>query len=245
MNKKIIKNKEKYEGKTFDSTSCGKFIVKEYRGSTEVIIKFIDTGYETITSSGHIRSGLIKYPFYPYLYGIGYIGESHRQNTESLVSFAFWRHMMDRCYKEGYNTCYSNVTVCSEWHNFSNFKKWFDDNYIKGYELDKDLYQYNKENKVYSPDFCIFLPKEINACLTTKKCNKYNLPTGIRKLNNSKFEVRVKYKNKTISARFDTIEEAENFYRVEKSKILKELTDKYKDTLEEKTQKILKNLLTK
>lgn len=50
---------------------------------------------------------------------------------------------------------------------FSNFLKWFNGNYIKGYALDKDILI--KGNKVYSPETCCFVPYEINTLVTNRK----------------------------------------------------------------------------
>lgn len=47
------------------------------------------------------------------------------------------------------------------------FKKWFDENYIKGYELDKDILI--KGNRIYSPDTCCFVPSFINRLYTSSK----------------------------------------------------------------------------
>ena len=48
-------------------------------------------------------------------------------------------------------------SVCEEWKHFSNFKKWFDENYIEGFDIDKDILI--KGNKVYSPEACSFVPR--------------------------------------------------------------------------------------
>lgn len=238
---KIENNKKKYEGKIFDSTSCGKFKVIQFNNCQNVEIEFIDTKFKTITSAGHIRSGLIKDPFFPYLYGRGYIGESHRQNTDDLTPFVFWKHMMDRCYKEGYSSkSYENVEVCKEWYNFTTFKKWFQKHYVESFELDKDILQKGVKNKIYSPDTCVFLPKEINCAITTHK-NKYNLPNGISLSSNNKYDCKIHYKNTYINKRFDTLEEAIEFYNYNKSKIIESLIEKYKDKLENRAIVGLRN----
>lgn len=75
-------------------------------------------------------------------------------------AYTVWQHMLQRCYnakvKEKQPT-YINITCCEEWLSFSNFALWFKDNYIYGYHLDKDLLV--KENRIYSPDTCIFSPR--------------------------------------------------------------------------------------
>lgn len=225
-------NKNKYSGKIFDSTSCGSFKVVEYVNSDRVLIEFIATGYRRFTSSGHIRSGLIKDPFHPYLYGRGFIGESHRENTRSLKAFTFWRHMMDRCYLEGYSEYYEHVEVTPEWYNFSNYKAWFDSNYIEGFEVDKDVLQQNAKSKIYSPNTCIFLPKEIN-CMFVVRSNKLGLPTGVR-LVGSKYQARVKHKDYYIERVFTTVAEASGFYKSEKKKIIDSLAEKYRGVISDK-----------
>ena len=45
-----------------------------------------------------------------------------------------------------------------EWKRFSNFKKWFDDNYVDGYAIDKDLIC--KGNKCYCPEIVALFRKE-------------------------------------------------------------------------------------
>ena len=238
---KIKKSKEKYENKIFDSTSCGKFKVIKFNNSQNVEIEFIDTKFRTITSAGHIRSGLIKDPFFPYLHGRGYMGESHRTNTDDLTPFKFWRHMMDRCYQEGYSSSYyDKVEVCEEWYNFTTFKTWFKEHYVVGFELDKDILQKGIENKIYSPNTCVFLPKEINCAITTHK-NKFNLPTGIRLSDNNKYDCKIHYKNTYINKRFDTLEEAVEFYNYNKRKIIESLIEKYKDQLEDRAIDGLRN----
>lgn len=57
-------------------------------------------------------------------------------------------------------------------------KKWFNQHYVEGFEIDKDLLS-NKNKKLYSPETCVFLPREINRflCKTTNK--KSQLPLGV------------------------------------------------------------------
>ena len=55
---------------------------------------------------------------------------------------------------------YEDVTICDDWYTFSNFYKWYEDNYVKGWHVDKDiLFQGNRE---YSPQNCIMVPRVIN-----------------------------------------------------------------------------------
>jgi hypothetical protein len=118
------------------------------------------------------------------LFGVGVNDLLLHNNTKV---YNVWKDMLRRCYdtkNHHKNITYKDCKVCDEWLTLSNFKAWFDENYQESYELDKDIII--KNNKIYSPDSCCFVPKEINTLLTnrrnkrgkyyigvTKNCNKY------------------------------------------------------------------------
>jgi hypothetical protein len=83
---------------------------------------------------------------------------------------------------------YVGVTCCDEWLLFTNFAKWFKDNYIEGYHLDKDLLV--KDNRIYAPDTCIFCPPEINLFLTLRDTCRGKLPLGVS-MNNIRFQATI------------------------------------------------------
>lgn len=86
-----------------------------------------------------------------------------------LLSYKCWHSMISRCYnpkEQQKHPTYKGCIVCDEWKYFSNFKKWFDENYKYGYELDKDIL--SKNNKYYSPQTCLFIPKYINNLIRTR-----------------------------------------------------------------------------
>lgn len=62
------------------------------------------------------------------------------------------------------NPTYLEVTVCDEWLVYENFRRWYLENYVEGWSIDKDLLSGMKV-KVYSPETCCFLPQIINATL--------------------------------------------------------------------------------
>lgn len=79
-----------------------------------------------------------------------------------------WLAMMRRCYdpKNNRNKSYSDCSVCDEWKAFSVFERWYSQNYVEGWHLDKDILV--KGNREYSPDKCCFVPNEIN-CLFRRR----------------------------------------------------------------------------
>lgn len=77
-----------------------------------------------------------------------------------------WTDMLNRAYSAKEKTrhpTYKDVTVCKEWHTFSVFKTWMESqNFVLG-QLDKDLLIAG--NKVYSPETCVFVSKQVNMFL--------------------------------------------------------------------------------
>ncbi|MFW9603103.1 MAG: hypothetical protein ACMV1B_12410 [Prevotella sp.] len=92
-----------------------------------------------------------------------------------------WVSMLNRVYNSSKSKCptYEGCSVCEEWLTFSNFKAWMEQQDWEGKHLDKDLLVYN--NKVYSPETCIFIPASLNSCLVSLKQRNSNkkLPIGV------------------------------------------------------------------
>ena len=89
--------------------------------------------------------------------------------------------MLQRCYRndERYKS-YRGVEVAEEWHNYSNFLKWFnaqiyDSSCIGEWklQLDKDLLSEGGK-KIYSPETCCFLPNSINSLLAKIDFSEYS-----------------------------------------------------------------------
>lgn len=103
-----------------------------------------------------------------------------------------WKSMIKRGYshklKEKYPT-YKDVTVCDEWHTFSNFRSWMEKQDWKGKYLDKDII--SPTNKVYSPETCVFVSNRINCLLldSGKSRGEYRQGVSFRKAT-GKFRAR-------------------------------------------------------
>lgn len=142
-----------------------------------------------------------------------------------------WKSMFRRCYSKIFHakqSTYSDCTVCDEWLLLSNFKKWFDENYIEGYALDKDILV--KGNKVYSPETCCFVPNEINALLTKRQNYRGKLPIGVT-INNKSFyyiaTINLNGRKRKYIGSFSTPEEAFEAYKKAKEEYIKEVAEKY------------------
>lgn len=105
-----------------------------------------------------------------------------------------WKHMLERGYcnklKRKYPT-YLEVGVCDEWLLFSNFRSWMETQKWEGNALDKDILL--KGNKLYSPEHCIFISKELNNFLTnTQRVKTSKLPKGVCwNKDHEKYQVRI------------------------------------------------------
>ena len=144
--------------------------------------------------------------------------------------YSTWKNMLRRCCSHyDYNQAsYEGCTVTPEWLLYSTFKQWFDENYVEGYALDKDIIK--KNNLLYSPETCCFVPQEINALLIKGKRRRGKLPIGLvlcRRNKYKKYQVQVKGRTPYSVGYFYTIEEAFQAYKMEKEKIIKERATQY------------------
>lgn len=127
-------------------------------------------------SSGVIRKGsrgLVR--------GVG-INDSTQVVRENRLAFTKWSNMLRRCSEDYWEIkpTYANCCVCEEWKRFSNFLAWFNDNYVEGWHLDKDLLV--RGNKEYSPNTCCFVPPQVNSFLTTRAMHRGKYPLGVIKI---------------------------------------------------------------
>lgn len=95
-------------------------------------------------------------------------------------AYVLWRGMLKRVYGTNNNLphpAYNSVSVCEEWLTFSNFRDWWVDNHIDGYQLDKDMLFIG--NKLYSPYTCIYVPQRLNAFITDRSQARGNYKIGV------------------------------------------------------------------
>ena len=112
------------------------------------------------------------------VYGIGINDADYNVHEYVLVDgnyklvwrcpyYRTWKDMLQRCYSEKLHlrhSTYIGCSVCDEWFTFSNFKKWMEQQDWDGKHLDKDLLK--EGNKVYCPEYCLFVDQRINNFVT-------------------------------------------------------------------------------
>lgn len=155
-------------------------------------------------------------------------GKRSRRIVWECPFYVRWKSMIRRCYsnnKEFKDRTYKDCIVCDEWHLFSNFKSWMEQQDWEGKHLDKDILIHG--NKVYAPDLCVFVDQKVNNFLTERKMTSNPYPTGVVFLNHlNKFKAachNVKTKQQKHIGLFETAEEAHLawlFYKLEQAKSL-------------------------
>lgn len=123
-----------------------------------------------------------------------------------------WHNMLKRCYS-GSNKTYSDCYVCDDWLILSNFKDWFDNNCVEGFQLDKDLL--TKNNKEYGPETCNYIPHQLNKLFCNSGATKGEFPTGVSlDVKTGRYKARCVINSvETWHGRHDTPEQAENAYK--------------------------------
>ena len=132
--------------------------------------------------------------------------------------------MLMRCYSiRHHQTCpnYIGCSVCPEWLYLSNFKEWFDANYVDGYALDKDIII--KGNKTYSPHTCCFVPQEINNQLIKSDAARGKCPIGVSQRGSRYY---AKFRSCHLGV-YTTSEAAFLAYKKAKEQYVMELAEKY------------------
>lgn len=173
----------------YDSLYYGKYYIVDFVGRDEsskkiVRIRFMNTGYEYNVYLRAAIRGDVK--DYSVSYQDRKSPSKESPNYDDLIFKILkgrWKGMMDRCYNPN-NYKYgeyggAGVTVCELWQTLEgyvnsipsvrNYELFY--NNPENYQLDKDYLQQNipTNQRVYSPETCIFLSNIDNANLSMKE----------------------------------------------------------------------------
>ena len=169
-------------GKVCKSKSSGDFKILKYNNMANVEIQFLNTGYETVARLGHIKSGGVKDPYSPSVFGVGVVGTKYPAYEYGVVTkeYVLWNNMLMRCYSDTdkkKQPTYIGCEVSENFKSYEYFYEWCHNQVGFGNEgngnpfhLDKDLLV--KGNKVYSESTCVFIPQEINLLLVKRDNNR-------------------------------------------------------------------------
>lgn len=223
--------------------------VDTYNNSSDVWVRFIETGNMVNTTWSSFLLGNVKSVYDKSKYGIGYIGEGEYKVSENGVfsqAYIVWSSMLARIFSHDLQKkqpTYIGCTLAEEWLNYQNFAEWFEDNYyeIEGHRthLDKDILV--KGNKHYSPETCVFVPQFINGLFLRRAAKRVeNIPIGVRR-SGKKFETLCNDNKgeRIYLGVYNTVEEAFEVYKECKEKLIKDIAEEFKSQIPSKLFKAM------
>lgn len=240
----IVKEKV---GEIFSSKFCGDFVVLSYINTANVRIRFLDTGYETVTRSCQVKSGQVKDRSLPTVHGVGVIGDSYScwDGSKIRKEYDLWSSMLARCYSpKSHKTreTYIGCTVSENFKEYTYFYEWcnrqvgFSEN---NFELDKDLL--SGVSKYYSEDTCVFIPQEINTAIIKQNKKRGDFPLGVTyHKNTGNFVAQLStYTGKKHVGAFNNVIDAFAAYKKTKETYLVELAEKWKGKIDDRAYNAL------
>ena len=237
-------------GKVCKSLNSGDFKILKCNDARNVEIQFLNTGFEALVELGNIKSGKVKDPYSPSVYGIGIVGTKYLISEGGVLTkeYMLWKSMLQRCYSDAYQKkrpTYEGCKVSDNFLYYEYFYEWchkqigFNN---KDWQMDKDLLI--KGNKVYSEDSCIFLPREINQLLVKCTASRGKYLIGVCWCNTKKAFVARVSKNKgkqEFLGYFNTEIEAFKAYKQAKESFVKEQAKKWKSQIDDRAYEALMN----
>ena len=241
---------DKYVGKVFDSRNYGKFTVLAYNGTNDVLIKFLDTGYETSVFSNQVRTGSVLDYRKPTTCGVGFIDVEGASIGRNMTKwYTAWNNMMNRCYNENtrhISKTYEDCYVSESWKYLSNFKEWYNSQRgcdQDGWHIDKDLLI--KGNKVYSAETCLLLPPQINTLIVGADAIRGDLPKGVyldKGHKTPRYRARVSQDGKRVCyGSYSNLEDAWLAYKEAKEAWIKVVAERWKDKIDPRAYNALLN----
>lgn len=177
MNAKTEKARNRLIGQVFKTKRGGDCVVIDYKSATQVLVRF-ENGCERVVQYGALSLGNVKNYDKPLVQGFGIL-DMEKQNVRLMRFYILWCNVLKRCFnkkvKEKYPT-YQDVSCTDRWKRFSTFVEDVesienvDKGIFEGWHFDKDILK--KGNKLYSKDFCCFVPKEVNKLFTKRQSGR-------------------------------------------------------------------------
>ena len=241
-------------GKVYKTLNSGDFKIVKYNDSRNVEIQFLKTGYRKVAEMKEVKSGEIKDPYLPSVYGVGVLGAKYptRVNGVKTKEYVLWTNMLVRCYSDSSKKrrpTYEGCEVSDNFKNYEYFYEWCNkqigftnEGNENPFHLDKDLLI--KGNKVYSEDTCVFIPAEINTLLIKCSATRGEHLIGVSWHKTRKaFVAKV---NKSKGKReylgfFNTEIEAFKAYKIAKESFIKEQANNWKSQIDDRAYEALMN----
>lgn len=175
-------------------------------------------------------------------------GGKYKSTIDSKVTkaHATWKNMLRRAYCPKYHTSqptYLGCSVSEEWLEYQNFAEWFEahDYSNRGYQLDKDLLI--PGNKIYAPDRCVFVPRQLNNLLNGNSAARGQYKQGVSfNKRRNKFVVQIAVNGEQMYlGGFETELEAYNVYKEAKEQYVKDSANHWRDDIADEVYYALMN----
>lgn len=169
--------------------------------------------------------------------GVGTNSKGKHKTTGKMVkAYEAWCNMLQRAYCPKLHAVmptYIGCSVADDWLEYQTFAEWFDAHEYSdyGYQLDKDLLIPN--NKVYTPDRCVFVPQQLNKLLTDHGNARGQCRQGVsfyKARNKFMASIAINGKRKNLG-RFDTEIEAYLAYKKAKEANVKDMANHWQDRI--------------
>lgn len=245
----MVKRKQIEIGDVFPTNEGGSVTVIEYHNALKVSVKHNDNhSHVTDVRAGDLRKGEVKNPYYPSVFGVGFIGigeyaTSQERGNKSSPAYTAWSNMLQRCYCPKYHAkkpSYVDCVAHEDWHNFQNFAKWYEQQYrADGWQLDKDLII--EGNKLYSADTCALIPHQLNNLMLDRSAMRGDLPIGVSR-NRKRYQAELSVDGKKHKLGiYDTPEEAFEIYKFAKEANVRRMAEKYRGLINSRVYEALIN----
>ena len=214
-----------------------------YDRSKSIDVQFEDGEILKNVTYQSFLNGSLMHPNYKHksrlILGIGY--NSGIKHYSGGYKYMVWYSILDRIYNKNHEFyyIYKNCIICDEWKDFQNFGDWYDINFVETFNIDKDILI--KNNIIYSPDTCCFVPQEINKLLTNSKNRRGIYPIRVTKSKDKFTGAVLKFGNLISTGNYDTIEEAFNAYKISKEDHIKNVSNMWKHKINNKVYEALIN----
>lgn len=232
----MLKQDERLYEEKNNNQGCLMKIVK-YNHTSDIVVEFQDEyKFRTSTTYHNFKSGSVKNPYYPSVYGVGMIGVKYPRSVKckNIREYDIWNNILERSYSPKYKKrqpSYTEVSCCKEWLSYENFYEWLHsqpnfDKWSSGerWAIDKDILK--KGNKIYCPDNCCLVPQSVNCLFLKREAERGDLPIGVKK-NGKLFEAT---SSNPLAGRkieklgkYETIEEAFQAYKKYRENLIKQV----------------------
>jgi len=229
----------KHVGDTYKTNGYGNLVITKYVDTNEVHVKFVNTGYETVSCICNIKTGRVKDKSLPTVHGVGIVGEEvTKVNGKQCRVYGVWCAMIQRCYDEKFlqrHPTYKGCSVSDNFKYYPYFKDWYNrqiGSEEENWQLDKDILI--KGNKVYSEDTCVLVPPEVNTLILKRDALRGVYPIGVSFHKKSKkFVAQIKCTGiKKHIGLFCTPEQAFYAYKEAKEEYVKAVANKWRNEVD-------------